>query len=110
MGYSRNFGSTFPETQLVIQEKKDVDDSIWALVKQIETYIKAGNTVNANAVLEANKDTLEPALIDSSFINLLQEEIYNIGRYSLMKQQTIISDTMPTDMEVAGSYWMQDFE
>lgn len=76
-------------------------------------YIKVNiryASIPANAVLEANKDTLEPALIDSSFINLLQEEIYNIGRYSLMKQQTIISDTMPTDMEVAGSYWMQDFE
>lgn len=110
MGYSRFFGSQFPEESLVIQEKKDVDDSIVTIVNQIQNYINEGSIESANNLLEENKDLLAPSIINSAFINLLQEEIYNVGILALSKQSNMISNEMPTTQEVAGSYWILDYE
>ena len=109
MEYSRIFGSQFPEA-LTIQEKLDVDDTILSVVNKIENYLKAGNMAAASKTLEENRDTLEPYLIDSNFINLLQEETYNIGLFALSKQQNIVSTTMPNIDATTYSYWIQDFE
>ena len=110
MGYSRVFGSQFPESSLVIQEKQDVNDDMVSIVTQIENYIKAGNTVRANELLAENKDLLEVAIINAAFINLLQEEIRNIGEFALSKQSNYVSDEMPTTQDAPGSYWIQDYE
>ena len=110
MGYSRIFGSKFPEASLVIQEKQDVNDSIVTVVTDIEKYIKDGDVSSANSLLVKHKDVLEASLIDAAFINLLQEEIRNIGEYSLSKQTNYVSAEMPTTQEVPGSYWIQDYE
>lgn len=110
MEYSRLFGSQFPDQQLVIQEKVDVDNSIVTIVNRIENYVKAGDMVNASKVYEDNKDILDPFIINSAFINLLQEEIFNVGLLALSKQSNIVSSDMPTTQEVAGGYWIQDYE
>ena len=110
MRYSRNFGSHFPESALVIQEKKDVDDYVVSIVNQIESYVKDKNLTAANQVLEEHKDVLEESLINSAFINLLQEEIYNVGLLAISQQSTIISQKMPTTQITVGSYWLQDYE
>lgn len=103
------FGSYFPEQQLVIQEKKDVDDSIATLVTEIEQYIENGDLESANTLLEENKEALETSLINSTFINLLQEEIFNIGLLAISQQNVIINANEPTTQITVGSYWVQDF-
>ena len=110
MGYSRNFGSHFPESSLVIQEKQDVNDYIVSIVNQIESYVKDKNLTAANRLLEDYKEELEGSLINSTFINLLQEEIYNVGLLAISQQSTIISQEMPTTQITVGSYWLQDYE
>lgn len=107
MGYSRIFGSQFPEL-LAIQEKKDIDDSVVNTINTIQSYIKNGEIANAKALYDDNKGVLEPYNINAAFINLLQEEIYNIGLLAKSKQTNIIQTEMPTTQE--DGYWYLDYE
>lgn len=110
MEYSRNFGSQYPNVQMTVSEKKDIDNNVLALVNKIETYIKNNNLAHAAELMELNASLLEPYNINSEFFNLLQEEIYNIGLMAISKQNSMVSDVQPTTQTVAGSYWMKDIE
>ena len=110
MEYSRNFGSQYPVVQMAVSQKKDIDNNVVTLVNVIENYVHNNDLENASIFLEVNKDVLDPYIIDSSFFNLIQEEIYNIGILALSKQNSMVSDKQPTTQTVAGSYWIQDIE
>lgn len=110
MEYSRIFGSQYPNEQMSVSEKKDIDNSILSQVLVIEQYISKGELSVAKSFLEANASTLEPYLIDSNFFNLLQEEIYNIGLYAISRQNTLVSNKQPTTQSIPGSYWIEDIE
>ena len=45
MDYSRVFGSKFPNSLIEVGTKKDVDDSVLALVNQYQNYMQAGKTI-----------------------------------------------------------------
>ncbi len=110
MEYSRNFGSQYPKVQMIVSEKKDIDNNVLNIVNAIENYIKDEDITTAAQLMEENADLLEPYNINSNFFNLIQEEIYNIGLLAISKQNTMISSTQPTTQTTAGSYWIEDIE
>ena len=110
MTYSRNFGSQYPEVQMTVSEKKDIDNNVLAIVNTIKTFINEGNLADASRLMNENKTLLEPYYINCNFFNLIQEELYNIGILAISKQNTMISSTQPTTQTISGSYWIEDVE
>lgn len=108
MNYSYNFGSKFPNQVIDIGTRKDVDDSVIELIKQYYTYIDSGNIGSANELYNNNKNILEPYGFNASYLNRLEEEIYNLGVGLLSSMSTIISSNMPTNQSV-NNYWLEDY-
>lgn len=108
MEYSHNFGSNFPNETIPVGTKKDVDDTIKALIKQYYSYIESGDLASANQLYEANKDTLEPYQINMEYINRLEEDIYNTGIFALNSIKSIVSSDEPASQSV-DSFWYQDY-
>lgn len=108
MGYSRVFGSQFPEQPLSIQEKKDIDDTVVNIINSIQSYLKIGDVASAKILYDGNKGILEPYNMNSAFINLLQEEIYNVGLLAKSKQTNLVQEEMPSTQE--SGYWYLDYE
>jgi hypothetical protein len=110
MEYSRNFGSQYPEVQMTVSEKKDIDNNVLNIINQVETYVNNRDLAEAAKLMEENAALLEPYTINSEFFNLIQEEIYNIGLLAISKQNSMVSAIQPTTQTVAGSYWIKDIE
>lgn len=108
MKYSRQFGSRFPEKSISVGVKRDVDDSVKDLISQYYSYIDAGNLDAAYLLYQENKTALEPYMIDMSYINRLEEEIYNAHIATLNKITTIVSDAMPLSQS-DNSFWLQKY-
>ena len=108
MSYSKVFGSQFPEQSLIIQEKQDIDDTVAEIVSTIQKCINNGSISKAKETYDENKNILEPYNIDAAFINLLQEEIYNVGLFAKSKQTNLIQSEMPTTQE--AGFWYLDYE
>lgn len=109
MSYSRNFGSLFPNKSINVGSHKNVDNTVAKLVSQYNSYMAAGDINSASILYEANKSVLAPYMIDMTYINLLEEEIYNTGLYALMSNDSIVSDEQPEIEQNIGSYWFQDY-
>lgn len=108
MKYSRQFGSRFPEEFIPVGAKKDVDDSVKDLISQYYSYIDAGNLTAAHLLYQENQTALKPYMIDMSYINRLEEEIYNAHIATLNKITSIVSDTMPLSQS-DNSFWLQKY-
>lgn len=108
MKYSRQFGSRFPEKFIPVGAKRDVDDSVKDLISQYYSYIDAGNLTAARLLYQENQTALEPYMIDMSYINRLEEEIYNAHIATLNKLTSIVSDTMPLSQS-DNSFWLKKY-
>ena len=109
MNYSRIFGSQFPNSVISVGSRKDVDDSVIDLINRYNGYVTSGDIIEAHKLYNDNKDILEPYSFNSSYLNLLEEEIYNLGIGLLSSLSTVISDNEPTNQSV-NSYWLEDYE
>lgn len=108
MEYSHNFGSNFPNKIIPVGTKKDVDDTVKALINQYYSCIESGDLSSANQLYEANKDTLEPYQINMEYMNRLEEDIYNTGIFALNSIKSIVSSDEPASQSV-DSFWYQDY-
>lgn len=108
MDYSHIFGSQFPDQVISVGSRKDIDNSVTELVKEYYSYLDAGNNDTANELYNNNKETLEPYTFNSSYFNMLEEEIYNLGVGLLNQTSTLISDSQPITQSV-NSYWLEDY-
>lgn len=95
--YSRESGSLFPDSQLVLDDFKDIDDDVKDVISQYYQLIQTGNITEA-ITLKQNHPELEAYWISAAKLNLLKEEIQNIGIYTQLLRETVISDTEP-DLE-----------
>ena len=109
MEYSRNFGSNFPSSLIEVGTKKDVDDTVIALINEYYKYISSNDMVKANGLYEANKEVLEPYSIKMKDFNLLLEETYNIGLELLNKATIIVNENQPETMS-NNSIWYEVLE
>lgn len=113
MGYSRLFGSQFPEQAIEPGSHKDIDDAVAELINQYNICIQANDLKWAAEIYEENKDILEPYIINAAYINRLEEEIYNAGIYATTNgggaSGTIISETEPDIEQTEGDYWLSDY-
>lgn len=107
--YSNLFGSQFPSALITPGTHKDVDDTVVSIVNQYNSYINSGDTSSAYELYEANKSILEPYSITMSYVNYLEEEIYNTGMLALSRHQVIQSDREPAYGD-EGTYWVQEYE
>ena len=109
MGYSRTFGSNFPSECVPLGTHKDVDNTVVNLINQYNAYVQMGNMTAAMTYYTQNKSKLEPYMINTGYINRLEEEIYNTGLYALSSSSSITSDTEPVVEQNVNSYWLQDY-
>lgn len=110
MGYSRNFGSLFPEQTIELGTHKDVDDSVVRIINQYNICVQANDMVGASAILEVNRELLEPYILTMTDINRLEEEIYNTGLYAMVNNSgIIISSSEPQVEQNVGDYWLSDY-
>lgn len=109
INFSRSFGSNFPDELIPVGTKKDIDDTAASLITQYYSYIDAGNVTAANTLYNENKDILEPYQINMSYINRLEEEIWNTAIATLNKLTTIVSDTTPVS-QTENAFWLQEYE
>lgn len=108
MEYSRVFGSNYPNEQIKISEKKDINNEVMPYITEIQKCINNNDLAGATKIIQTAPIDLEPYNINAMFINLLQEHIYNIGIYATSKQNTIIGSSAPTNQLIVGSYWIKD--
>ncbi len=106
MEYSRNFGSNFPNSLIEVGTKKDVDDTVVALINQYYEYISSNDMDSANRLYDVNKEILEPYSLKMKDFNLLLEETYNIGLDLLNKTTIIVDENMPISMS-ENSIWYE---
>ena len=111
MGYSRTFGSKYPSECISLGKHKDVDNTVVSLINQYNTYVQAGNMTAAANFYAQNKTTLDSYALNISYINRLEEEIYNTGLYALSSgsSSSIISDAEPVADQNIGAYWLKDY-
>ena len=109
MNYSRIFGSQFPNQIISVGSRKDIDDSVKLLIGQYYDFINSGDIDSANELYNSNKNILEPYSFNSNYLNLLEEEIYNLGVGLISSMSTIISSDTPANQTV-DSYWLEDYE
>lgn len=108
--YSRESGSLFPDSLLNLNDFKDIDDSVKDVISQYYQFIANGNIDSALALKESHAQELEDYWISASKLNLLKEEIQNIGIYSSLLHGTVVLKTQPTLDYADGSYWIQPLE
>lgn len=108
MNYQRTFGSNYPIECIPVGTRKDVDDTVINLVNQYNTYMKQGDVKAAIILFNANRVVLEPYLINTRYLNYLEEEVYNTGIAALSTISVIISDVEPHTQD-EGSCWYQEY-
>lgn len=108
MSYSRLFGSKYPTELIELGNHKDVDNSIVSLINQYNYYVKNNDTANASKIYNENKELLKPYILNTEYINFLEEEIYNTGLFAMATNTSVITDTEPASQDV-GSYWLLDY-
>lgn len=107
--YSREFGSNYPNQMISLGLHKDVDDSVVELINEYNSYVQKNDMSTAYQFYEQNKNILNPYIINMSYINYLEEEIYNTGLYALNTSPIIYSSEEPLSAS-EGSYWIQEYD
>lgn len=106
MSYMRESGSNFPDSVLSINKFKDIDDSVKDIIMQYYSYISQGE-YDLAANLISNHPEISDYWFDTSKINLITEEIYNMGIFINKKRGTIVSDTEPDIEYDNNTVWIK---
>lgn len=89
---------------------KDPDDSVQSIIKAVRDAIAIGNYAGAKAIIEQNKELIEPYIINAEAINAISEEIHNLEVFAQEAQNAIFyQETMP-DAVMAGNVWISSAE
>lgn len=107
MNYQRTFGSRYPSECIATGTRRDVDDTVINLVNQYNTFMKQEDVKSANTLLAANQTVLAPYIINTKYLNYLEEEIYNTGIAALSTITQMVSDTEPQAQDEGSSWYME---
>lgn len=110
-GYSRLFGSQFPDNIIELSNFKDIGEApaeIQEIAHQIEAFYEQKKYAEAADLLNQNYNLLKAYYIDMNFANKLQEEVYNLGVYAMKNTEVIIADTAPNaSLFSSASAWYE---
>lgn len=98
--------SNFPESYITLHNYQDVTDQIGALINQIKTLQASGNYVQAQRVIEQNKNVLAQYVITTDAINAIEEETRNVEIYAKQKKQQVYYQDDEPDTETVGDIWI----
>lgn len=107
--YSRESGSLFPDSLLNMEKFKDIDDTVKDVILEYYTDISQGRITEAMSLKEAHTE-LAPYWIDASKLNLLKEEIQNIGIYAQKLRSTVVSSEEPGIDYDEHTLWIKPIE
>ncbi len=107
MNYQRTFGSRYPGECIAAGTRRDVDDAVIDLVNQYNAFMKQGDIKSAHTLLTANQAILAPYIIDTKYLNYLEEEIYNTGIAALSTITQLVSDTEPPTQDEGSSWYLE---
>lgn len=102
--YEQEF-SKFPTKKITLHHFKNVDDTIAAVINQINTLRSQGLYGQASRLIQANNDVLSQYIIDATTFRTWEEEIYNTQTYAKMQQQYIYFDAQEPDCQY-GDVWI----
>ena len=107
--YSRESGSMFPDSLLDIEQFKDIDDTVKDVILEYYSDISQGKISEATNLKTAHPE-LSPYWIDASKLNLLKEEIQNIGIYAKKLRSTVVSSEEPNLDYDEHTIWIKPIE
>lgn len=107
--YSRESGSLFPDSLLNMEQFKDIDDTVKDVILEYYSDISQGKISEAMALKESHQE-LNPYWIDAAKLNLLKEEIQNIGIFAQKLRSTVVSAEEPTLNYANDTLWYQPIE
>lgn len=107
--YSRESGSLFPDSLLNMEKFKDIDDTVKDIILEYYSDISQGKLTEAMALKAAHTE-LAPYWIDASKLNLLKEEIQNIGLYAQKLRSTVVSSEEPAINYDEYTLWIKPRE
>lgn len=81
--------SQFPDKVWERRYFKDVDDTIAEVINQIKNLQSQGLYNQAQRIIEQNKDVLGKYIIDTEYVNAVDEELINLEKYAKQQKQSI---------------------
>ena len=101
--------SLFPEQVYTPHNYMDADDQIGTLITQIKELQAQNKYVQAQRLIEKNKDVLSQYLLTTDAINAIEEETRNLEIYSKGALQSIYYGIEPDDNVVQiNDVWIGD--
>ena len=97
--------SSFPYNLIKQHHFKDADNSIASLINEINNYKIQGNFEVASKLISENADLLSHYTIDSSIINIIEEEIRNAQVMALQKHQCVYFNENEPEICAVGDIW-----
>ena len=97
--YTRQY-SQFPGQIYTQHNFKDADDTVGALINVIKGYMASGNYTQAQFYMDQNKAILEPYVLNTEHINMIEEETRNIELYAMSRQQSVFYENEPGYPEI----------
>lgn len=93
--------SVMPKTNFI-----NVNDSIAALINEINSYRAQGRYDLATEIIRQNSTTLAKASIDATTVNMIVEELRNAQVYALKASQGVYVTTTEPATAAAGDVWV----
>lgn len=81
--------SQFPDKVWERRYFKDVNDTIAEVINQIKNLQSQGLYNQAQRIIEQNKDVLGKYIIDTEYVNAVDEELINLEKYAKQQKQSI---------------------
>ena len=100
--------SQFPDKIWERRYFKDADDGIATIINQIKNLQSQGLYNQAQRIVEQNKDVLGKYIVDSEYLNAIDEELINLEIYSKQQQQSIYIQSEEPENAMLGAVWISD--
>ena len=104
--FEREF-SSFPIKKITKHNFKNIDDSIAAMINQINSLRSQGLYDQATRIIQNNLDIFSQYIADAITFRTWEEEIFNTQKYARQVQQSIFFDELEEDFDgIEGDVWV----
>ncbi len=98
--------SQFPNKVWERRYFKDVDDSVAEVINQIKNLQSQGLYNQAQRIIEQNKDVLGKYIINTEYLNAVDEEMINLEKYTKQQKQSIYFQEDEPDGGILNDVWI----